>query len=105
MPSSHQPVRGSKTGRPIMRLLDILGRRWALRIMWELRDDRLTFRELQKRCDDISPTSLNQRLKELREHQLVDHTDAGFGRTKLGRELSEHLVRLSKWSEKWNRAL
>ena len=30
-------VRGSRTGRPIMALLDLLGRRWTLRILWELR--------------------------------------------------------------------
>ncbi|HJV56497.1 MAG TPA: transcriptional regulator, partial [Methylomirabilota bacterium] len=32
------PVRGSRTGRPIMALMDLLGRRWALRVIWELRD-------------------------------------------------------------------
>jgi len=105
MGKASERVRGSKTGRPIMRLMDVLGRRWSLRIMWELRDQRLTFRELQARCDDLSPTSLNQRLKELRMLQLVDHDDNGFGYTKWGRELGEHLLELSRWSEKWGRAL
>ena len=41
-------VRGSAAGRPIMALLDLLGRRMSLRILWELRDDRLTFRALQQ---------------------------------------------------------
>ena len=41
-------VRGSRTGRPIMALLDLLGRRWTLRIIWELREDRaLTSRALR----------------------------------------------------------
>ena len=35
-------VRGSRTGRPIMALLDLLGRRWSLRIIWELREASLT---------------------------------------------------------------
>lgn len=86
-----------------MRLLDVLGRRWSLRILWELRDERLTFRELQARCDDVSPTSLNQRLKELRALDLVDHDAAGFGYTRWGRELGEHLRRLSDWSRRWDR--
>ena len=34
-------VRGSRTGRPVMALLDLLGRRWTLRIVWELRDGPL----------------------------------------------------------------
>jgi len=105
MAKSNERVRGSKTGRPIMRLLDVLGRRWSLRILWELRDQRLTFRELQRRCDDVSPTSLNQRLKELRMLQLVDHDDGGFGYTKWGRELGEHLSELNHWSESWGKAL
>ena len=94
-------VRGSKTGRPIMVLLDILGRRWSLRIMWELRDERMTFRQLRKRCDDVSPTSLNLRLKELRELHLLDHDENGFGYTKWGQELGDQLLVLNRWSLKW----
>jgi len=86
-----------------MRLLDVLGRRWALRILWELRDERLTFRELRSRCDEVSPTSLNQRRKELRELKLIDHDDAGFGYTRWGRELGEQLLTLSEWSSRWDR--
>ena len=43
-------MRGSRTGRPVMVLLDLLGRRGALRVLWELRGDPLTFRALQKAC-------------------------------------------------------
>ena len=93
--------RGSKSGRPIMVLLDILGRRWSLRIMWELRDERLTFRQLRERCDDVSPTSLNLRLKELRDLHLLDHDENGFGYTKWGRELGDQLLVLNRWSLKW----
>ncbi len=88
-----------------MVLLDALGRRWSLRILWELRDERLTFRELRERCDDVSPTSLNLRLKELRRLQLVDHNEEGFGYTEFGRELGEHLVNLSKWSSRGGETL
>ena len=68
MPKPAQPmpkrrVRGSRTGRPIMVLLDLLGRRWALRILWELRNDPLTSRALRTACDEASPTVLNERLK------------------------------------------
>ena len=102
---TNQAVRGSTSGRPIMVLLDALGRRWSLRILWELRDERLTFRELRERCDDVSPTSLNLRLKELRRLQLVDHNEGGFGYTEFGRELGEHLVNLNRWSNRWGKTL
>ena len=94
-------ARSSSTGKPIMVLLDILGQRWSLRILWELRDERLTFRALQERCDNVSPTSLNLRLKQLRQVNLVDHNDDGFGYTSWGRELGDQLMVLSKWSDKW----
>src|SRR5882672_4687979 len=65
------PVRGSTTGRPVMVALDVLGRRGALRVLWELRDARLTFRALQE-ASDMNPASLNKRIKELRELEIID---------------------------------
>lgn len=100
--ANSQGVRGSTSGRPIMRLLDTLGKRWSLRVLWELRDTRLTFRELQARCDNVSPTSLNARLKELRALQLIDLTDAGYGYTKWGKELGEQMITLDIWASKWD---
>lgn len=100
-----QPVRGSRTGRPIMVLLDQLGQRWTLRILWELREERLTFRELQSRCDEVSPTILNKRLKDLRALEIIDHEPGGYGYTEQGRELGEQLARLDIWSKKWAKKL
>lgn len=54
-----------------MALLDLLGRRWTLRVLWELRAEPATFRELRDRCGGLSPTVLNVRLKELREAGIV----------------------------------
>ena len=55
-----------------MALLDLLGRRWTLRIVWELREGALTSRALRAACDDASPTILQPRLTELREAGLVE---------------------------------
>ena len=92
---------GSATGRPIMKLLDLVGRRWVLRILWELRAEQLTFRSLRERCDDISPTVLNARLKDLRDHNLVHRTDNGYGLTVSGQELALKLSALSAWAKLW----
>src|ERR1700761_5051140 len=78
IPKPGSPVRGSQTGRPIMALLDLLGRRWALRVIWELRDGPLSFRELQTRGGAISSSVLNDRLAELREAGIVETTEAGY---------------------------
>ena len=96
-----QKVRGSETGRPIMVLLDQLGQKWTLRILWELRAQRLTFRELQSRCENASPTIVNRRLKDLRELQLIDHGIGGYGYTTLGKELGLQLAALDTWSKHW----
>ena len=98
-------VRGSRTGRPIMVLLDLLGRRWTLRIVWELREEARRFRELQ---DSIgaSPTIINIRLAELREAKLVAlDPDSGYRLTALGEELLRLFLPLHVWSEKWAKAL
>ena len=97
-------VRGSTTGRPIMALLDLLGRRWTLRIVWELREQPKRFRELQD-LTGASPTIVNTRLAELREAKLVELDDAtGYRLTALGNELLRLFLPLHVWSEKWAKA-
>jgi DNA-binding HxlR family transcriptional regulator len=89
-----------------MALLDLLGHRWTLRILWELRDAHLTFRALQEACGGLSPTVLNARLGELRDAALIaPDPELGYGLSPLGRELVERFVPLVAWSERWGRAL
>lgn len=84
-----------------MAALDLFGRRWTLRILWELRDDTLGFRALQARCDDMSSSVLKQRLTELQEAKLVRQTDLGYGLTELGRDGSRALMPLLEWAARW----
>ena len=86
-----------------MALLDLLGRRWAMRVIWELRDEALTFRVLQERCGGISASVLNQRLADLREAGIAERTDAGYGLTAAGRELLVAYEPLGAWAERWGR--
>ncbi|MBR0834587.1 helix-turn-helix transcriptional regulator [Bradyrhizobium manausense] len=101
--SGERRARGSRTGRPIMVLLDLLGRRWSLRILWELRDEPLTSRALRAACDEASPTVLQARLSELREARFVElGHGGGYGLTTLGRELCETFMPLHRFAERWN---
>jgi DNA-binding HxlR family transcriptional regulator len=86
-----------------MALLDLLGRRWVLRILWELRRPAATFRELQRRCDGMSSSVLAERLAELRDAGLVAGGDGGYSLTPQGRELLEILVPLNEWANGWAR--
>jgi DNA-binding HxlR family transcriptional regulator len=105
IPRPGQPVRGSDSGEPIMALLDLLGRRWALRVIWELRgtDARLTFRELQKACGSMSSSVLNQRLAELRAAGIIDGDGAGYALSDEGRRLLDLFPPLSEWARRWAR--
>jgi DNA-binding HxlR family transcriptional regulator len=87
-----------------MALLDLLGRRWTLRIVWELRDGPLTSRALRTACDDASPTVMQARLTELREAGLVELLAGdGYRLTALGRELMERFLPLHQFAERWSR--
>jgi DNA-binding HxlR family transcriptional regulator len=100
-----KPVRGSSSGRPIMALLDLLGRRWTMRVIWELRDDPLSFRALQASCEGMSPSVLNQRLAELREALIVETGAQGYQLSARGRELLQLFSPLDRWAQDWARAL
>src|ERR1700744_3544446 len=98
-------VRGSRSGRPVMALLDLLGRRWTLRIIWELREDRaLTSRALRTACDEASPTVLNERLKELRAAGFVPLGEAaGYALPPLGKALAARVLPLHGFAERWSK--
>lgn len=88
-----------------MAAFDLLGRRWALRVVWELRAAPLTFRSLGAACEEISPAVLNTRLKELRDAGLVERLDEGYALTRLGGELIAALEPLDAWARRWGRAV
>ncbi|WP_077338062.1 winged helix-turn-helix transcriptional regulator [Pseudocolwellia agarivorans] len=104
-PLPGEPVRGSKTGKPIMALFDLLGRTWALGIIWNLQKSSCTFRELQQRCENISPTLLNKRISELKETSIVEKSLHGYCLTHLGNELFNLIEPLGSWSVNWNHSL
>src|SRR5579885_754893 len=94
-------ARGSRTGRPIMLALDLLGRRGTLRILWELRHGApMTFRALQAAAE-TNPAVLNTRLGELRAAALVGHEGEGYLLTPIGKDLLRALQPFSAWAKKW----
>lgn len=101
-PLPGRPVRGSAGGRPIMALFDLLGRRWALRIIWELaQGPAATFRELQRRCGGVSSSVLARRLAELDEAGIVERADRGYTLAPDGQDLCADLMRLEQWATRW----
>jgi DNA-binding HxlR family transcriptional regulator len=101
IPRPGRTARGSASGRPIMALLDLLGRRWSLRVIWELRDGPLVFRALQQRCAGMSSSVLNQRLRELRAAGILEAGDDGYRLSGEGLRLLDAYVPLQSWAERW----
>jgi len=84
-----------------MALFDLLGRSWAMGIIWKLREGACTFRELQERCESVSPTTLNVRLKELKSAGFVERTLEGYDLTKSGEELFGLLKPIGEFAQGW----
>ena len=91
-------MRGSRSGRPIMAVLDLLGRRATLRILWELREASLNFRALQAAAE-TNPSLLNTRLREMREVGWIEHDEGGYRLSDAGRGLRAALMPLYRWAE------
>src|SRR5688572_13008109 len=100
MTPATRPSNPAKDG--INAAVELFHRRWVLRILWELRDGGLNFRQLRAACDDVSPSVLNQRLAELREARLVAHeVAAGYALTPHGQALIVSMQPMMKWAGRW----
>ena len=104
-PRPGRPVRGSTTGRPLMAALDLLGRRWALRVLWELRDGPVGARALLQRCTGLSSSVLYERLRDLQVAGLVQRHGQQWELTSLGADLGAALGPLDAWSRRWAKHL
>ena len=103
-PRPGRAVRGSETGAPVMALFDLMGRRWAMGVLWQLCEGGpATFRELQARCGGVSPSVLNTRLKDLRVGGFITHGDTGYMATAMGMRLFGMLKPLGEWAHEWAR--
>ena len=98
-------VRGSRdprrtpTGSAMARFLEISGRRWALRVVWELRAGALTFRGLREACGGISPSVLQRRLHEWREFGVIERIPRlGYRLTVRGERLFPVLAQVDRWA-------
>ncbi|WP_435154974.1 winged helix-turn-helix transcriptional regulator [Amycolatopsis sacchari] len=81
--------------------IDLLGRRWMLRIIWELSSSPAGFREMQRRCGNMSSSVLSSRLTELIGARLITGDAGRYRLTPLGEELVRALQPLREWNAKW----
>jgi DNA-binding HxlR family transcriptional regulator len=92
----------NKDNAAINSLLDLIEARYALRVLWALKDGHpQTFRLLQDSVGGITPNTLNTRLKELRTAGLVGHGDSGYSVTASGSDLLKKMGDLGSFATKW----
>ena len=92
----------SKENAAIGQLLRLLESRYAIRVLWALKDGHAqTFRLLQDSVGGITPNTLNTRIKELREAGLLDHGSDGYMVTPTGADLLKRLGDLPAFATKW----
>lgn len=96
----------SKDNAAIHQLLALLEARYAIRVLWALRDGHpQTFRLLQDSVGGITPNTLNTRIKELREAGLLGHGQDGYCLTPAGADLLRRLGDLPAFAARWSSGL
>jgi DNA-binding HxlR family transcriptional regulator len=97
------PRRESTTIQPLAELFELVGRRWTLRILWELRDRTLSFNDLRRAVGGMSQSVLVTRLTELFGAGLVADVPGGYRLTLDGQALVRELAALEAWAARWER--
>ncbi|HWI81011.1 winged helix-turn-helix transcriptional regulator [Ramlibacter sp.] len=93
----------SKENAAVTQLLGLLESRYAIRVLWALRDGHAqTFRLLQDSVGGITPNTLNTRIKELRQAGLLHHDSNGYVVTPSGSDLLRRLSDLPSFAAKWS---
>ena len=93
---------------PVARALDVIGERWSLLILRDLRHGPLRFQELEQRLAGVAPNTLSARLKTLEAQGVI--TSRLYERhppryeyllTDKGKALGPVLKALYTWGERY----
>ena len=95
------PENPARTPRPLAELFELLGRRWTLRILWELRSQTLAFNDLRRAVGGMSQSVLVTRLTELFGAGLVADVQGGYRLTERGASLVREIAPLREWAGQW----
>ena len=102
MTKGMQTIRQAPTGAQVQATFNLLDKRWAMRVVWELRGGPRNFRQIQADCGGISPSVLQRRLHEARAAGLIERvTGMGYRLTSAGDQLFRILAPLDDWALKY----
>jgi DNA-binding HxlR family transcriptional regulator len=82
----------------------LIGGKWALVVLWHLRDERRRFGELERAIGDVSQKALTECLKHLEASGLIERTAYAevpprveYALTPLGRTLLPIIAAIEEW--------
>lgn len=97
---------------PIRDVLDRVGDRWSLLILWSLVDGAKRFSELRRQIGDVSQRMLAQTVRRLEQDGLLSRTvtptvppRVDYSLTPLGRSFLEPLNTLVDWANRHHDAI
>lgn len=92
----------------IQEILDIIGGKWSMSIIFALLDGTKRFNELQKLVTNINTRMLVKELKNMEENEIVIREvfatvppTVQYTLTEKGRKLEPSLMELLKWGEEF----
>lgn len=88
--------------------VELIGTRWSGAILWALFTGHHRYAEIRAAVPGVSDTMLSQRLRQLRDGQLVERTvipgspvQVEYHLTVRGEELAPVLESIASWSHRW----
>ncbi|WSV45518.1 helix-turn-helix transcriptional regulator [Streptomyces decoyicus] len=91
--------------RPILRILPLIGDKWSILVIGQLRERTLRFGELHRAVRGISPRMLTLTLRQLERDGLLTRTvhpsvppRVDYALTPLGSTLLDSMVALGEWA-------
>ncbi|WHY72118.1 winged helix-turn-helix transcriptional regulator [Fictibacillus enclensis] len=87
-------------------VIDIIGGKWKVLILWNLNEGPKRFNELKRSIPDITQKMLTQQLKELSEHGLVSRLELGethvvYETTDMGKKIQPTLFAMCRWGDEF----
>jgi DNA-binding HxlR family transcriptional regulator len=103
---------GQTENCPIRDILDRIGDRWSLLVLWTLSDGTLRFTALKRRIGDISQRMLAQTLRRLEQDGFISREvyptippRVEYALTDLGRSFLAQLEGLIEWADNHHEAV
>jgi len=86
---------------PVAKAMEILDERWTVLVIRELLLGSTRFNELRRGVPRMSPALLSKRLRSLERDGLVLHVEDEYRLTEAGRDLSDAVIALGAWGQRW----